>query len=80
MQRITKKSVKLLSGSGVILLFFAVAGSLAMASMRASGSLKGQALDNWFAMLFTVVLGISAYYLALALFSWAAIKKDVAKA
>ena len=80
MKPITENTIKLLSKSGFILIFFSITGSLAMASMRVEGSLKGQTWNDMFMMLFTAVLGIAIYYLALSLFSWSLAKKKKRKA
>jgi len=75
MNPITGNTVKLLSRSGLILIFFSMVGGLAMASMRVSGSLEGQEWNDTFMLLFIAVLGIATYYLALSLFSWGLLKK-----
>ena len=74
MQAITKKTVKLLSRSGFVLLFLLMVASFAMAALSAAGNVREQAWNEMFGLLFLAVLGIAVYYLALSLFGWMTLK------
>ena len=76
MQQISKKTIKLLSRSGLILIFLSMAGSFVMATLSiTSGGVEEQAWLELFGMLFLAVLGIAVYYMALALFGWMEVRK-----
>lgn len=75
MQSINGKMVRLLSRSGLFLLFLSMAGSFAMATISVSAKMEEQAWNELFGMLFLTVLGISVYYLALGFFSWFVLRK-----
>lgn len=75
MQPITKKTIKLLSRSGFVLIFLLMAGSFAMAALSAAGNIREQAWNEMFGLLFLAVLGIAVYYLALSLFGWMMLKR-----
>lgn len=79
MQPINEKTVKLLSRSGLFLLFMSMAGSLSMATISVSAKMEEQAWNELFGMLFLTVLGISVYYLALGFFSWFVLRKKRAE-
>ena len=74
MQTINEKTIKLLSRSGLVLIFLSMIGSFAMAATSASGNLKGQRWEEIFGTLFLAIMGIAVYYMALSLFGWIVIK------
>lgn len=74
MQPINEKTIKLLSRSGLVLIFLLMIGSFAMAAMSASGNLNGQNWEDIFGTLFLAIMGIAVYYLALSLFGYLIIK------
>ena len=74
MQPINEKTIKLLSRSGLVLIFLSMIGSFVMAAMSASGNLKGQSWEEIFGTLFLAIMGIAVYYMALSLFGWIVIK------
>lgn len=76
MQRIDSGTIKLLSRSGFVLIFLSIAGSFAMASMSVSGAMQQEVWNDFFAKLFTAVMGIAVYYVALGLFSWVFVKSQ----
>ncbi len=76
MQPISNKTIRLLSRSGLILMFFSMGGSFVMATLSiASGGVEEQTWAELFGMLFLAVLGISVYYLVLAFFGWMEIRR-----
>lgn len=75
MKPISEKTVRLLSRSGLVLLFLSMAGSFAMAALSISAKFEEQAWNEMFAMLFTTVMGISVYYIVLAFFGWFVLRK-----
>jgi len=74
MQPITPKTIKLLSRSGLVLIFLSMLGSFVMAVMSVSGNVQVQAWDELFGLLFLAVMGIAVYYLTLSLFGWFILK------
>lgn len=75
MQAITKKTIRLLSRSGFVLIFLLMVASFAMAALSAAGNVREQAWNEMFGLLFLAVLGIAVYYLALSLFGWMTLKR-----
>ena len=76
MKPLNSKTIKLLSRSGLVLIFFSMGGSFVMAALSiTSGGVEEQAWTELFGMLFLTVLGISVYYMALAFFGWMEIRK-----
>ncbi len=75
MQPITEKTIRLLSRSGLVLIFLSIAGSLAMATIRVSGNVQPQAWNEMFDTLFLAVSAIAVYYLALSVFGLAIVRK-----
>ncbi len=75
MKPISKRTIKLLSRSGLVLIFLSMGGSFAMAALSiASGGIEEQAWTELFGLLFLAVLGIAVYYMALAFFGWVEIR------
>ena len=75
MKPINSKTIKLLSRSGLVLIFLSMGGSFVMATLSiASGGIEEQAWTELFGLLFMAILGISVYYLALAFFGWMEIR------
>jgi hypothetical protein len=79
MDPFNEKTVKLLSRSGLFLLFLSMAGSFAMATLSISARVEEQSWNELFGMLFLAVLGISVYYIALGGFSWVVLRKKKAE-
>ncbi len=75
MQVISEKTIKLLSRSGLVLIFLSMAGSFVMAAMTISGDATSQQWEQLFGTLFMAVMGIAVYYLALSLFALIILKK-----
>ena len=75
MQPINKKTIRLLSRSGFVLIILSIAGSLAIATIRVSGNVQPQTWNEMFNTLFLAVSAIAVYYLALSVFGWAIVRK-----
>ncbi len=75
MKPFSSKTIKLLSRSGLILIFLSMGGSFAMATLSiAAGGIEEQTWIELFGLLFMAILGISVYYMALAFFGWMEIR------
>ena len=76
MKPLNSKTIKLLSRSGLVLIFLSMGGTFAMAALSiASGGVEEQAWTELFGLLFLAVLGIAVYYMALAFFGWMEVRK-----
>ena len=80
MQPISDKTVKLLSRSGLVLIFFSMIGSFAMATITVSSNVQQQAWNELFGLLFLAIMGIAIYYIALSLFGLVLMKSKKASA
>ena len=75
MKPLNSKTIKLLSRSGLVLIFLSMGGSFVMATLSiAAGGIEEQAWTELFGLLFMAILGISVYYMALAFFGWMEIR------
>lgn len=76
----TDKTIRLLSRSGLVLVFLSMVGSFAMAAMSVSGNVGEQAWNEMFGILFLAIMGIATYYLSLSLFGWLLLRTKKASA
>lgn len=75
MKPLSIKTIKLLSRSGLVLIFLSMGGSFVMATLSiAAEGIEEQTWTELFGLLFLAILGISVYYMALAFFGWMEIK------
>ena len=75
MKPLGRKTIRLLSRSGLVLIFLSMGGSFVMATLSiAAGGVEEQAWTELFGLLFLAVLGIAVYYMALAFFGWMEIR------
>ena len=80
MKPLTEKTVRLLSRSGLVLIFLAMAGSFAMAAFSFSGNVQQQTFKELMGVLFLAVTGIAVYYMSLGFFGWVILKNKNVKA
>jgi len=74
MNPLTPKTLKMLSRSGLILIFLSMIGSFAMAAMSINKSIAENTWNEFFGVLMLAVSGIAVYYLSLAIFGWVLMK------
>ena len=65
-----EKTVRLLSRSGLFLLFLSMAGSFTMATLSVSTRVEENSWNELFGVLFLTIMGISVYYIVLGFFGW----------
>jgi len=80
MKPITSKTIRLLSRSGLVLIFLSMIGGFALAAMRISRNLEEQTWNQFFGLLFLAVSGIAIYYISLSVFGWIFLKGQSASA
>ena len=71
-----EKTVRLLSRSGLFLLFLSMAGSFTMATLSVSTRVEENSWNELFGVLFLTIMGISVYYIVLGFFGWYMLRRQ----